>query len=80
MSSAVTRDVPPFAKAYGNPATVRDANVIGMERLGLDSESIAALIAVYRRESADASAITDPDMRRGVESWIGVVGDREGHQ
>jgi UDP-N-acetylglucosamine acyltransferase len=80
MSSAVTRDVPPFAKAYGNPATVRDANIVGMERMGLEPESIAALVAVYRRESADPSAIADGELRRGVESWIGVVEDRDGRR
>ena len=38
MSAAVTRDVPPFAKAYGNPAAVRGANVVGMQRAGVDPE------------------------------------------
>lgn len=70
MSSAVTRDVPPFAKAYGNPAAVRGANVIGMERSGVAAEVIATLSAVYAGDSADASAIPDADMREMVEVWI----------
>lgn len=48
MSAAVTRDVPPFAKAYGVPARVRGANTVGMARLGIDSATCAAYDATYR--------------------------------
>lgn len=80
MSSAVTRDVPPFAKVFGNPATVRDANVVGMERMGLESELIATLTAVYRGESTDVSSITDDAMRTVIETWIGSRADRGAHR
>jgi UDP-N-acetylglucosamine acyltransferase len=48
MGSVVTRDIPPFAKAYGNPARVSGANTVGMERAGLGSETVAATVAAYR--------------------------------
>lgn len=47
MGSAVTRDVPPFALAYGNPARVRGANTVGMSRLGVDDATIAQVRASY---------------------------------
>lgn len=35
MGSIVTRDIPPFSKAFGNPCRIVGANVIGMQRMGL---------------------------------------------
>lgn len=48
MGSVVTRDVPPFAKAYGNPMRVRAANTVGMRRRGHPDEGIEALDELYR--------------------------------
>jgi len=47
MSSVVTRDVPPFAKAYGSPARVASANAVGMQRLDVPEHEIAALLDLY---------------------------------
>jgi UDP-N-acetylglucosamine acyltransferase len=49
MGSVVTRDVPPFAKAYGNPARVRGANTVGMKRAGIPEEAIALTASTYGR-------------------------------
>jgi UDP-N-acetylglucosamine acyltransferase len=35
MGSIVTRDIPPFSKAFGNPCRIAGANVVGMNRMGL---------------------------------------------
>ena len=43
MQAAVTRDIPPFALAYGVPAVVRGANRVAMSRNGLDDAVIAAV-------------------------------------
>lgn len=48
MSAAVTHDVPPFAMAYGVPARVRGANVVGMTRRGIDRAEAEALHVAYR--------------------------------
>lgn len=40
MGSVVTRNLPPFVKAFGNPARVRGVNRVGMERGGIPSETI----------------------------------------
>lgn len=47
MGSVVVRDVPAFAKAYGNPARVRGVNTVGMERAGLDAAVIADALAAF---------------------------------
>jgi len=49
MSAVVTRDVPAFAMAYGNPATVRGANRVGLRRLGVAQEPIAEIHRAYER-------------------------------
>lgn len=61
MSSAVTRDVPPYAKAYGIPARVRGANVVGMSRRGIAADQIEQIDAVYRAAGEpDPATMTDP--------------------
>jgi UDP-N-acetylglucosamine acyltransferase len=47
MGATVTRDLPPFAKAFGNPARVRGANSVGMRRQGVPEEDIAAVEAAF---------------------------------
>ncbi|CRK60898.1 Acyl-[acyl-carrier-protein]--UDP-N-acetylglucosamine O-acyltransferase [Alloactinosynnema sp. L-07] len=54
MGTAVTRDVPPFAMAYGNPVRLRGVNSVGMSRAGVDDESIALLSAEYARNAVPA--------------------------
>lgn len=49
MGSVVTRDVPPFALAFGTPARVRGANRVGMTRRGLEASAVDALSALYER-------------------------------
>jgi UDP-N-acetylglucosamine acyltransferase len=56
MSSAVTRDVPPFAKAFGVPARVRGANTVGMIRSGFDHEVAEALEAAYSTGRGEQAA------------------------
>lgn len=43
MSSVVTRDLPPFVKAFGNPCRVRGVNSVGLQRAGFGAETIAEL-------------------------------------
>ncbi|NLU83578.1 acyl-ACP--UDP-N- acetylglucosamine O-acyltransferase [Rhodococcus sp. HNM0569] len=47
MNSVVTKDVPPFAKAYGNPADVHGLNRVGMERAGIPADDIALAERFY---------------------------------
>ena len=43
MGAVVTKSVLPYATAFGNPATIRNVNKVGMERAGLSKELIQQL-------------------------------------
>jgi UDP-N-acetylglucosamine acyltransferase len=47
MGSVVTRSIPPYAKAYGNPARLRGVNTVGMERSGIPADAVAAVVERY---------------------------------
>lgn len=57
MGSVVTRHVPPFAKAFGNPARVHGMNTVGWERRGGAADELAELA---RRYGAGADPTADP--------------------
>jgi UDP-N-acetylglucosamine acyltransferase len=56
MGAAVTRDVPPYAKAFGNPARVRGADTVGLRRAGVPDGPIEALAAALRVPGAGPTA------------------------
>ena len=43
MGSVITKHIPPFALAFGSPARVRRANVVGLTRSGFDAATSAAV-------------------------------------
>jgi len=47
MGAVVSRDVPPFAKSYGNPARVRGANVVALQRAGICGTDLDHVQSVY---------------------------------
>lgn len=77
MGGVVTRDLPPFAMAYGNPARIRGANRVGMERNGLEQADVDALHETYRVHGripddwtppASLRELFGPDGRDGANS------------
>ena len=46
--SKIVQDVPPFMMADGNPAEVRHINQVGMERAGIDKETIRTIKEAFR--------------------------------
>ncbi|WP_153685009.1 acyl-ACP--UDP-N- acetylglucosamine O-acyltransferase [Agromyces agglutinans] len=74
MGSVVTTDLPPYAKAFGNPARVRGANVVGMERSGVEPALTDVLAVVYAGGVADLSSIPDREIRVAVEAWTARSG------
>lgn len=72
MGSVVTRNVPPFAKAYGNPARVHGANVVGMERAEIPAGTIGAAVSTYALPFDDAleSLVGATGLERALAGWL----------
>ncbi len=47
MGAVVTRDIPPYALAYGNPCRIHGANRIGMQRAGIPDATVHAIEMGY---------------------------------
>ncbi|MCR3747211.1 UDP-N-acetylglucosamine acyltransferase [Lentzea californiensis] len=47
MGTPVSKDVPPFARAYGSPIRVHGVNSVGMSRSGISDAAIEALTSAY---------------------------------
>ncbi|RVW00841.1 DapH/DapD/GlmU-related protein [Rhodococcus spongiicola] len=47
MGTVVVKDVPPYAKAFGNPVALRGVNRIGMSRSGIGDADIDAVARLY---------------------------------
>lgn len=73
MGSTVTRDIPPFAKAYGVPAKIHGANRVGLERRGLPPEVVAQVVALYSHDVPDLSRMSQwPEFARYLAEWTGA--------
>jgi UDP-N-acetylglucosamine acyltransferase len=74
MGSVLTRDVPPFAKSYGNPARIHGANVIGMQRRGIPDQLIAELNEQYNASGLDLEALRHlefrDELRQHFSAWL----------
>lgn len=71
MGSVVTRDLPPYAKAYGSPARIHGANVVGMERAGLPGETVAGTALVYGKDVEPSLAELEavPGLGDALTAW-----------
>jgi UDP-N-acetylglucosamine acyltransferase len=67
MGSAVTRDVPPHAIAYGNPARLNGVNVVGMRRAAVPDEHIDELQRAYA--SGVVPAVPPASLAPAFEWW-----------
>ncbi|QKT09591.1 DapH/DapD/GlmU-related protein [Rhodococcus sp. W8901] len=66
LGTVVVKDVPPFAKAFGNPVELRGANTIGMSRSGIAESDVAAIAQLY---TPGTSAGTVPDALATAFDW-----------
>ncbi|BCN46928.1 acyl-ACP--UDP-N- acetylglucosamine O-acyltransferase [Prescottella equi] len=66
MGTVVVKDVPPYAKAFGNPVEVHGVNRIGMSRSGIADADIDAVDRLYAPGSADGSV---PDALTPAFDW-----------
>ncbi|WP_456789399.1 acyl-ACP--UDP-N- acetylglucosamine O-acyltransferase [Cellulomonas sp. P5_C5] len=69
MGSVVTRDVPPFALAFGNPARVRGANRVGMTRRGLDEAAVDAISTFYEQGLVPTADDVPDELRDEFLTW-----------
>ena len=70
MGTPVTRDVPPFATAYGVPPRVHGVNRFGMARAGVAEQDIAAVEQLFAEGTADGSgADLAADVAAELDWW-----------
>jgi UDP-N-acetylglucosamine acyltransferase len=70
MGTPVTRDIPPFATAYGVPGRVHGVNRFGMARAGMAEVDIAAVEELFARGTADGAGDgLGPDVAAGLDWW-----------
>jgi UDP-N-acetylglucosamine acyltransferase len=73
MGSVVTKNIPPYATAFGNPAVVRNANKVGMERAGFSADLIGEVsTAITSGDIAKLSSLV-PEKVADFDSAISVV-------
>jgi UDP-N-acetylglucosamine acyltransferase len=78
-NAAVTRDVPPYVMAVGQPAAPHSVNVVGLKRRGFTPEQVLNVRRAYRvlyrsglklktaLEQLDAAAVTQEEIRPFVD-------------
>jgi UDP-N-acetylglucosamine acyltransferase len=78
-NAAVTRDVPPYVMAVGQPAEPHSVNTIGLQRRGFSSEQILNIRRAYRilyrsglklkaaLEELDKEAVSQPEIRPFID-------------
>lgn len=70
MGAVVTREIPPFAKAFGIPARVRGANTVGMERSGFSPAAIDRVTSAYSALGRDFTALAGlPELAAHFDGW-----------
>jgi UDP-N-acetylglucosamine acyltransferase len=75
MGAVVTRDVPPWATAFGAPARVRGVNEVGMTRRGVGAGDIAAVAERYGTDGpADGPWAPPEALRPAWEWWLARTG------
>lgn len=69
MGTVVTRDVPPFAKAFGAPVRVRGVNDVGLRRSGVPADDIGALAELYGAGGPAGEPWVAPEGLRSAWEW-----------
>ena len=76
MGTAVTRDVPPFATAYGSPPRVHGVNRFGMARAGVRDQDIAGIEHLYAEGTAEGPGAGLADDVVAELEWWKALADR----
>ena len=67
MGTPISRDVPPFAKAYGNPARIHGVNDYVLKRLGVSDEVMDTLRGAL--VEGDVRGLLDGPVGASVLAW-----------
>ena len=76
MGTAVTRDIPPFATAYGAPPRVHGVNRFGMTRAGVADHDIAGIEQLFAGGTAEGSGDGLADDVVAELDWWKTLADR----
>lgn len=77
MGSVITKDVPPFAMAFGSPARVRGVNRVGMRRAGFSEDVIEALATAYATGIPREAAELPPPVVGEFERYLEAVASHQ---
>jgi UDP-N-acetylglucosamine acyltransferase len=69
MSSVITRDIPPFVKAYGNPCRTAGLNIVGLQRAGVSPNTIASLMEALAADGFLESAAGFAEVEAAI-TWF----------
>jgi UDP-N-acetylglucosamine acyltransferase len=75
--SYVSKDIPPFVLAAGNPCRVRGLNAVGLERAGFAAEETASLRHAFRLVYRSGLNLTQALARIESELLTGIVAGRQ---
>lgn len=73
MGAAVKHDIPPFALAYGVPARVVGANIVGLRRVGTVQTEIDRIDAHYRETPLEPPDFLSGELRDLVASYLSRI-------
>jgi UDP-N-acetylglucosamine acyltransferase len=73
MGSVVTKNIPPYATAFGNPAVVRSANKVGMDRAGLSPKLIDDVAAALTTGDMERLSVLVPEKMADFDQAIAVT-------
>jgi UDP-N-acetylglucosamine acyltransferase len=69
MGAVVTRDVPPFARAFGSPVRLEGVNEVGLRRSGVDDAVIATIVAAYGDGELPGPGFEDDRVAAAFRWW-----------
>lgn len=75
--SYVSKDIPPFVLAAGNPCRVRGLNSVGLARAGYSPEEVAALRQAFRLVYRSGLNLTQAQARIESELLTGAAAGRQ---
>ncbi|MGO4691591.1 acyl-ACP--UDP-N- acetylglucosamine O-acyltransferase [Glaciibacter sp. 2TAF33] len=73
MSSVVTRDIPPFSKAYGSPCRADGINSVGLERAGISRSTVEEITRLASHAGYPGTAANIADMQADVAWFQGAI-------